>query len=49
MRFVTEPGTFTFSVGASSLDIRATVQVELSGDVAQYAQRSIRATAVDVR
>ena len=49
MRFVTEPGTFTFSVGASSLDIRATVQVELSGDVAHYAQRSIRATAVDVR
>jgi beta-glucosidase len=48
MRFVTEPGTFTFSVGATSVDIRATVQVELVGARADYAQRSVRPTEVNV-
>jgi beta-glucosidase len=48
MRFVVEPGTFTFSVGASSVDVRATATVELIGDVADYRQREIRATTVDV-
>jgi beta-glucosidase len=48
MRFVVEPGTFTFSVGASSVDVRATATVELIGDVAEYRQREIRATTVDV-
>jgi beta-glucosidase len=48
MRFVVEPGTFTFSVGASSVDVRATATVELTGGVAEYRQREIRATTVDV-
>jgi len=41
MRFVTEPGEFRFSVGASAADIRAEVTVALSGEPAQYAQRSV--------
>jgi Fibronectin type III-like domain len=36
MRFVTEPGAFTFSVGASSVDIRAEKTVTLDGQVAEY-------------
>ncbi len=32
MQRVTEPGTFTFLVGASSIDIRAEATVELTGD-----------------
>ncbi|HEY7135689.1 MAG TPA: glycoside hydrolase family 3 N-terminal domain-containing protein [Acidimicrobiia bacterium] len=48
MRFVVEPGTFTFSVGASSVDVGATAAVELTGEVADYRQRDIRATTVDV-
>jgi beta-glucosidase len=48
MRFVTEPGAFTFSVGASSADIRAEQTITLSGAVAEYRQRAIVATQVDV-
>lgn len=45
MRFVTEPGTFTFSVGASSTDIRLERRVELTGEVSEYRQREIVATS----
>jgi beta-glucosidase len=48
MRFVTEPGAFTFSVGASSADIRAEKTVILDGQVAEYLQREILATQVGV-
>src|SRR5205085_11449284 len=48
MRFVTEPGAFTFSIGASSADIRAEQTVTLSGQVAEYRQREIVATKVDL-
>jgi len=47
MRFVVEPGSFRFSVGASATDIRAEQTVELSGDVAEYRQREIVATRVE--
>jgi beta-glucosidase len=46
MRFVTEPGAFTFGVGASSSDIRAEQTVELAGEVTAYRQREIVATQV---
>jgi len=46
MRFVVEPGTFSFQVGASGSDIRADQVVELGGDVAEYLQREIVATQV---
>jgi hypothetical protein len=46
MRFVVEPGTFTFGAGASAADIRAEQVVELGGDVAEYLQREIVATQV---
>ncbi len=48
MRFVTEPGEFTFSVGASASDIRAEKSVTLAGGVAEYRQREIVATSVEV-
>ena len=48
MRFVTEPGAFTFSVGASSVDIRVEKTIELDGQVAEYRQREIVATQVGV-
>jgi beta-glucosidase len=48
MRFVTESGAFTFSIGASSADIRAEKTVTLGGQVAQYQQREIVATKVDL-
>jgi beta-glucosidase len=48
MRFVVEPGAFTFSVGASAADIRAEQVVELSGAVAEYRQREIVATRVGI-
>lgn len=47
MRFVTEPGEFTFSVGASSADIRAAKTVTLAGPVIEYRQREIVDTLVD--
>lgn len=48
MRFVTEPGIFTFSVGASSVDIRAEQTVTLAGEVAEYRQREIEDTQVSI-
>jgi beta-glucosidase len=46
MRFVTEPGDFTFSVGASSADIRASKIVTLGGAIVEYRQRDIIGTTV---
>jgi beta-glucosidase len=48
MHFVTEPGVFTFSVGASSADIRAEQIVELDGAVVEYRQREVVATRVSI-
>jgi beta-glucosidase-like glycosyl hydrolase len=48
MHFVTEPGVFTFSIGASSADIRAEQTVTLDGQVAEYRQREVVATKVAV-
>jgi beta-glucosidase len=48
MRFVVEPGTFIFSVGASSMDIRATGTITLDGAAAPYRQRDIVATTVRI-
>jgi beta-glucosidase len=48
MHFLVEPGEFTFSVGASSLDIRASRTVWLRGEVAPYRQREIVATMARV-
>lgn len=48
MRFVTEPGAFTFSVGASSADIRAAQAVALAGAPAEYRQREVVATTVSI-
>jgi beta-glucosidase len=48
MRFVTEPGAFTFRIGASSLDIRAEKTIVLDGQVAEYRQREIIATKVGI-
>ena len=49
MCFVTEPGTFTFWIGPSSTDQRATTTLTLSGEVAEYRQREIRPTTVAVQ
>lgn len=46
MRFVTEPGEFTFSVGASSADIRAEKTIALDGPIVEYKQREIVATSI---
>jgi beta-glucosidase len=46
MRFVTEPGAFTFSIGTSSVDIRAEKTIVLDGQAAEYRQREIVATKV---
>jgi beta-glucosidase len=46
MRFVTEPGAFTFSIGGSWADIRAEQIVILDDQVAQYRQREIVGTKV---
>jgi beta-glucosidase len=48
MQFVTEPGDFAFSIGSSSTDIRAEQTVTLAGPVAEYRQREIVATGVEV-
>ncbi len=45
MRRVTEPGTFTFLVGASSIDIRAEATVELSGDTVLHDVRDSELTS----
>jgi len=48
MRFVVEPGAFRFSVGGASDRAESQATVVLSGDVAEYRQREIVATAVSV-
>jgi beta-glucosidase len=48
MRYVCEPGAFTFAIGASWADIRASATVELGGDIVEYRQRDVRATFVYV-
>ncbi len=48
MRFVTEPGAFTFSIGSSSANIRAEQTITLKGEVAEYRQREIVETEVVV-
>ena len=48
MRFVTEPGTFSFSVGTSAADMRAEQTVALGGEVAEYRQREIVATRIEI-
>jgi beta-glucosidase len=49
MRFVTEPGSFELSVGGASDRADRKVTVELVGEVAEYRQRDIVATAVSSR
>lgn len=49
MRFITEPGAFTFSIGTSSTDIRAETTITLDGQVVEYQQRTVVDTKVDVR
>jgi len=46
MRFVVEPGSVTFSVGASSADVRAERSIVLDGDITVHRQREIVATRV---
>jgi beta-glucosidase len=48
MRFVTEPGSFRFSIGGASDRAKAHVVVTLTGDVAEFRQRDVVATAVGV-
>jgi beta-glucosidase len=48
MRFVVEPGAFTFSVGSSSASIRAEKTVKLDGPLAEYRQREIVATKTTI-
>ena len=49
MRFVTEPGSFRFSVGGSSDRAKTHAVVSLAGGVAEFRQRNVVATAVQVR
>jgi len=49
MQFVTEPGAFTFSVGASASDMRAEQTVTLDGQTVEYSQRAIVSTAASVK
>jgi beta-glucosidase len=48
MRFVVEPGTFTFSVGASVTDIKAEGTVTIEGTATRFRQREVVATTVRV-
>jgi beta-glucosidase len=48
MRFVCEPGAFTFAVGASWKDIRLSSTVDLAGDVTEYQQRALQPTSLAV-
>jgi hypothetical protein len=48
MRFVCEPGAFSFAIGASRNDIRARGAVELGGEIAEYRQREIVSTVAAV-
>jgi beta-glucosidase len=43
---VTEPGSFTFFVGASAADIRAEASVEITGDTASHPLRDSGSTSV---
>ncbi len=49
MQFVTEPGAFTFSVGASASDMRAEQTVTLDGQTVEYSQRAIVSTAASAK
>jgi beta-glucosidase len=49
MRFVTEPGRFELSVGGASDRADHKVVVDLGGDVTEYRQRDVVATAVTIR
>ncbi len=49
MRFVTEPGAFTFSIGPSSAEIRLEQIVTLTGETAEYRQREIIGTTTSVQ
>ena len=46
MRRVTEPGTFTFSIGASSADIRTEATVELTGETVLHSLADREMTSV---
>ncbi len=46
MRLVTEPGSFTFMLGASSADIRASERVELHGELTEFGHQGIVETSV---
>jgi beta-glucosidase len=48
MRFVVEPGAFTFAVGASSRDIRRKATARLDGEVVEHRQREVVATTVSL-
>jgi beta-glucosidase len=48
MRRVTEPGAFEFAVGASSVDLRASARVELTGARLEYPLTQLRPTEVAV-
>jgi beta-glucosidase len=48
MRFVTEPGSFVFSVGGSSDTARSRASVTLIGATTEFLQREVVATAVTV-
>jgi len=48
MNFVTEPGSFTFSIGGSSEAIRSEVIVDLGGPSAPFLQRQVVATAIAI-
>ncbi|HVC79844.1 MAG TPA: glycoside hydrolase family 3 N-terminal domain-containing protein [Chloroflexota bacterium] len=48
MRFVVEPGDFTFAIGASAANIKAEGTVTIEGAVTPYRQRDIVATVVRV-
>jgi len=48
MRFVTEPGTFWFGVGASLANIRISQTIELGGEVATDREKEIIATTAEV-
>ena len=49
MRFVTEPGTFCFSVGGASDTATAQASVDLVGHAAAFRQREIVATTARIR
>jgi beta-glucosidase len=49
MRFVVEPGTFRFSVGASSADLRSHAVLSMAGTTAEHRQRDVVATSWTVR